>query len=117
VRSNLIEVTTPAFDHDLRINSVSEPMAFGDEFTIDDVRPYDWASFAWHTKTPRSLLAREMRRMARIAMQAAPALAADKIYVDGERVLVERVAKFVLGQAQHLLDMAGPMLEVEEESL
>jgi serine/threonine-protein kinase HipA len=92
-------------------------MAFGNEFTINDVRPYDWASFAWHTKTPRSLLAREMRRMARIAMQAAPALAADKIYVNGERELVEGVAKFVRGQAQNLLDMAGPMLDVGEESL
>lgn len=92
-------------------------MAFGDEFSIEAVRPYDFAKFAQETKTPRSLLAREMRRMARIAGNIASDLAENDTYSDDERPLVRRIAAFVAGQAKQLGAMAEPMLRVERDSL
>jgi serine/threonine-protein kinase HipA len=92
-------------------------MAFGDEFSLEHVRPYDWAKFAKETKTPRPLLAREMKRMAKIALSDAAVLAAKDTYADDERPLLKKIATFVEGQARRLTDMADPMLEVEEDSL
>jgi serine/threonine-protein kinase HipA len=92
-------------------------MAFADEFVIETVRPYDFAKFAQDTNTPRALLAREMRRMAKKAGQAAGAIADSDVYREAERPLVKRIAAFVTGQAQRLADMAGSMLEVDEDLL
>jgi serine/threonine-protein kinase HipA len=92
-------------------------MAFGDEFSIEAVRPYDFAKFAQETKTPRSLLAREMRRMASIAGNIASDLAENDTYSHDERPLVRRIAAFVAGQAKQLGAMAEPMLRVERDSL
>jgi serine/threonine-protein kinase HipA len=103
-------VQYPHYAHELA-------MAFGDEFTIEAMRPYDWASFARDTKTPRSLLAREMRRMGTTALQTSPELAAAATYVGDERELVRRITEYVQRQAQNLLDMARPTLQVEDESL
>lgn len=90
-------------------------MAFGDEFSIENVRPYDWAKFASQTGTPRSLLAREMRRMAKAASGVAMNLAAEETYAADEKSLVRQIARFVEDQAKRLADMAGPMLEVDED--
>ena len=89
-------------------------MAFGDEFTIEAVRPYDLAKFARETKTPRSVLAREMRRMAKDAPIAAAALAGSEGYSDEERSVVRKIAAFVEAQAKQLAAMSGPMLDVED---
>jgi serine/threonine-protein kinase HipA len=103
-------VQYPHVSHDLA-------MAFGDEFSIDAIRPYDWAKFASQTGTPRPLLAREMRRMAKAAPGAAMKLADMQTYTDDEKPLVRRIATFVEGQAKRLADMAGPMLKVDAQSL
>jgi serine/threonine-protein kinase HipA len=90
-------------------------MAYGDEFQLDNIRPFDWATFGAYTHTPRTLLAREMRRMGKAAPAAAATLAADAIYVGTEREFVGRIATFVEGQARKLAEMAAPMLKVELE--
>src|SRR5262249_22530648 len=66
-------VQYPQFEHELA-------MAFGEEFTVEAVRPYDFAQFARTTNTPRALLAREMRRMARTAGSAASDIAGRDTY-------------------------------------
>lgn len=90
-------------------------MAYGDEFQLDHIRPFDWATFGAHTRTPRAVLAREMRRMGTAAPVAAATQAADAIYVGTEKELAKRIATFVAGQARKLVDMAAPMLKVELE--
>jgi len=88
-------------------------MAYGDEFQLENIRPFDWATFGAHTSTPRTLLAREMRRMGTAAPAAAAAQAADAVYAGTEIDLVKKIAGFVAGQAKKLLDMAPLMLKVE----
>lgn len=92
-------------------------MAYGDEFLLPEIAPFQWADFANLTGTPRSLLAREMRRMAKAALTSAPAQAAETIYADEERALVESISAFVQSQAKKLLDMATPMTQVDPSQL
>jgi serine/threonine-protein kinase HipA len=95
-----------SLDHELA-------MAYGDEFLLEEVGPFEWADFAQRTGTPRALLAREMRRMGKAALADAPAQAAEAVYVEQERTFVERIATFVQGQATKLLDLATPMTKVD----
>jgi serine/threonine-protein kinase HipA len=88
-------------------------MAYGDEFRLEDVSAFAWADFAQRTDIPRTLLAREMRRMGKAALTAAPAQAADAVYEGEEKAFVGRISAFVQSQAQKLLDMATPMLTVD----
>ena len=92
-------------------------MAFGDEFVIENVRPYDFAKFAQQSGTPRSLLAREMRRMAKAATAGAAGFAEREVYLEDEKPLVRNIAQFVVDQAGRLAEMAGAMLRVEAGSL
>jgi len=92
-------------------------MGFGDEFVIENVRAYDLAMFAKRTGTPRALLVREMRRMAKAAISAAPKLAAADFYSDDEREVVRNICSGVQERAASLGEMAGRVLEVEEEPL
>lgn len=87
-------------------------MAFGDEFELAAVRPVDWAEFAHRTGTARALLAREMRRLGRDAVQAARRQAADSVYLAQERAFVDAIAAFVEVQAGRLIDMSSAMLRV-----
>src|SRR5690606_39021517 len=66
-------------------------MAYGDEFAIANIRPYDWALLAQAVSVPRGLLVREMRRMARLAKEQALEQAADGIYAREERDMVGRI--------------------------
>lgn len=87
-------------------------MAYGDEFEVDKVRPYDWAVFAERTQIPRPLLSREMQRIGRVAGEAAAREAADESYQGEEKTLTSRIATYVRGQAQKLIEMSRPMLSV-----
>ena len=87
-------------------------MAYGDEFNLDAIRPYDWAAFAERTRIPRALLSREMLRIGQAAADAASQQSAEEIYRGEERTLVCRIADYVQGQAQTLIEMARPMLRV-----
>jgi serine/threonine-protein kinase HipA len=88
-------------------------MAYGDEFRLDAIRPYDWAMFALRTSIARPVLAREMRRIASNAPPAATEQANMAVYQGAEKELVARIAAFVQRQAAALVDMAAPMLKVE----
>lgn len=87
-------------------------MAYGDEFELDNIGPYDWAVFAERTKIPRPLLSREMQRIGRAAEEAATQQRADESYQGEEKALVANIAAYVQGQARKLIEMARPMLRV-----
>jgi serine/threonine-protein kinase HipA len=106
---DLVSVTQyEGLDHELA-------MAYGDEFLLENIRPYDWADFARRTGTPRSLLAREMRRIGTAAPAIATTQAAEPEYAGQERDFVARIATFVQGQARKLVDVAAPLLKVDLE--
>lgn len=92
-------------------------MAFGDEFLLREITPFQWADFANRTGTPRGLLAREMRRMGKAALAAAPAQASEAMYVGEERAFVERISAFAQDQANKLVEMATPMTQVDPSRL
>lgn len=87
-------------------------MAYGDEFELTNIRPYDWAVFAERTRIPRALLSREMQRIGRAAGKAADRQSADEGYQGEEKALVAKIAEYVRGQAAKLVEMASPMLRV-----
>jgi serine/threonine-protein kinase HipA len=95
-------------DHDLA-------MAYGDEFRLEQIQPYDWAEFAARTNIPRQLLAREMIRMGKAAAGAAQRQAQESVYVGQEKGFVARIAEFVRRQATSMADMAPATVSVELE--
>ena len=90
-------------------------MAYGDEFDLERILPADWAAFGRHSGIPRSLLAREMRRLGPVAAQAAALQATDPSYEERERLFVSRIADFVKRQAARLTDMASAVMQVEPD--
>jgi serine/threonine-protein kinase HipA len=90
-------------------------MAYGDEFVLADIRAYDWAQFAQHISMPRGLLAREMRRMAKLAAQHAPIQAADASYSSEEQGIVQKIAGYVTQQARALVEAAELVKGVDLE--
>jgi serine/threonine-protein kinase HipA len=90
-------------------------MAYGDEFRLEQIRPYDWAVFAVRTNIPRGLLVREMVRMGKSAAEAAARQAEDSLYVEQERPLVARIAEFVRRQATSMVEMAPAVARVDLE--
>jgi hypothetical protein len=77
-----------------------------------EIPSFQWADFAALTGTSRSVLAREIRRLGKAALAAAPVQAAEGIYVGEERALVADISGFVQQQANNLLAMASPMTQV-----
>ena len=92
-------------------------MAYGDEFLLPAITPFQWADFAHSTGTARPLLAREMRRIGKSALAAAAKQAADPSYADNERKLVDAIGTLVQNQASKLIEMAAPMLQVDSSLL
>lgn len=90
-------------------------MAYGDEFRLEQIRPYDWAEFAARTNIPRRLLAREMIRMGKAASGAAQRQAEESVYVGQEKIFVAQIAEFVRRQATSMADMAPATVSVELE--
>jgi serine/threonine-protein kinase HipA len=90
-------------------------MAYGDEFRLGQIRPYDWAVFAVRTNIPRALLVREMVRMGKGAAEAAARQAKDSLYVEQERPLVAQIAEFVRRQATSMVEMAPAVARVDLE--
>ncbi|MGQ0749986.1 MAG: HipA domain-containing protein [Betaproteobacteria bacterium] len=84
-------------------------MAYGDEFKLEDVSSFALADFAKRTGLERGFLSREMTRMARAAVQAAPLQADEPYYEGAERHFVHRIAAFVRAQADNLQEMANRM--------
>jgi serine/threonine-protein kinase HipA len=90
-------------------------MAYGDEFRLEQIRPYDWAEFAASANIPRRLLAREMIRMGKAASEAAQRQAEESVYLGQEKVFVAQIAEFVRRQATSMADMAPATVSVEIE--
>jgi serine/threonine-protein kinase HipA len=90
-------------------------MAYGDEFRLEQIQPYDWAEFAARTNIPRQLLAREMIRLGKAAAGAAQRQAQESVYVGQEKGFVARIAEFVRRQATSMADMAPATVSVELE--
>ena len=88
-------------------------MAFGDEFDLAAVGPFDWADFAHRTNVPRAALVRETRRFGKATARHASELANSPEYTAEERDMALKIAAFASTQADRLLDMAGPTLEVD----
>lgn len=84
-------------------------MAYGDEFLLQEITPFQWAGFAHSVGIPRTLLAREMRRMSKAALAAAPLQASEAVYVGEEKAFVAKISAFVQAQATKLAEMATPM--------
>lgn len=98
-------VQFPEVEHELA-------MAYGDEFALDVVGPFDFADFASRVGIPRSVLAREMARMAKAAMKAVADQASSDAYLETEQSQVATLRKFVEGQATKLQQAIAPMLAV-----
>ena len=103
-------VQYPGLDHELA-------MAYGDAFRIEEVGAFEWADFAKRTGLQRAFLAREMRRMAKMAQAAAGVQAEVPEYNDTERDCVKRIGAFVQAQARKLLETIEPMLAVDPSLL
>ncbi len=88
-------------------------MAYGDEFVLAEMRAYDWALFAKYTGIPRVLLAREMRRMAKMAAPEARSQESEPDYVEAERPTIQRIVNFVDRQAEQMLAAATAVAKVE----
>lgn len=86
------------FHHDLA-------MAFGDEFELEAVRSFALADYCMRAGVERRYFARELKRLCELALQEAPAQAADTAYVGEEVAFVQTLAEFVAARAKALLDM------------
>lgn len=87
-------------------NGLEETIALGvgDEFKLDDIRAYQWATFARDCGIPIRVLAKEMSDMAKKTFNC---LAADSINLSGmtdvELRDIERIKQFAMKQAESLL--------------
>ncbi len=103
---SLVQYDGLGLDHELA-------MAYGDEFDLAAIRPYDWAVFAKRAGIPRALLNREMQKIGRAAHDAASHQAADGTYQGDERALVSRIGAYVQRQLKNLIEMGRPMLTAD----
>lgn len=92
-------------------------MAYGDAFLLRDITPFQWADFAHRTGIPRSLLAREMRRLGKAALSATSRPDSESSYRGAEKDLVSQISRLVQTQAHNLIQMATPMMDVDSSFL
>jgi serine/threonine-protein kinase HipA len=104
-------VQYPGLDHELA-------MAWGDAFSLDEVKAFQLADFAQRCRVDRNLLKREAARLAKLAMAHAPAqVLADEYVDDGERAFARRLGDFVVGQATRLAKLADEAAKFKPEFL
>ncbi len=101
----------PGIDHELA-------MAWGDGFSLGEVRAFQLADFAQRCGVDRNLLKREAARLTKLALEHAPAQAlADDYLDDGERAFVVQLRDFVVGQATRLTKLADEAVKIKPELL
>lgn len=104
-------VQYPGIDHELA-------MAWGDAFSLDEVGAFQLADFAQRCGVDRKLLKREATRLAKLAVEQAPAQALADDYVDdGERAFASQLRDYVLGQAARLTKLASEAATIRDEFL
>jgi serine/threonine-protein kinase HipA len=93
-------------------------MAWGDAFSLDEVGAFQLADFAQRCGVDRNLLKREAARLAKLAMQHAPAQALVGDYIDDdERAFARQLRDFVVGQAARLTKLADEAAKIKAEFL
>ena len=93
-------------------------MAWGDAFSLEEVGAFQMADFAQRCGVDRNLLKREAARLAKLAVEHAPAQAlADDYIDDGERAFAVQLRNFVVGQATRLTKLAGEAAKIKPEFL
>lgn len=92
-------------------------MAYGDAFLIEDIGAFDLADFAVRISMSRDVVASELVKMASAARSVAPKLTGLDCYDEQEKVLAQKIAQFVVTQADRLLRMAPLIPEVDTDLL
>lgn len=93
-------------------------MAWGDAFSLDEVGAFQLADFAQRCGVDRNLLKREAARLAKLAMEHAPAQALVDDYIhDDERAFAGQLRDFVMGQASRLTKLADEAAKMKAEFL
>jgi serine/threonine-protein kinase HipA len=101
----------PGIDHELA-------MAWGDAFTLDEVKAFQLTDFAQRCGIDRNLLKREATRLAKLAVEHARAQALAEDYIDGgERAFAVQLLDFVLAQAARLTALADEASKIKSEFL
>ena len=96
---SVVQYDGQQYEHDLA-------MAFGDEFTLDNIRAYALADFCLSTGIARAFFARELTTLCKLAIDEATAQALDPVYQGDEVDFVQKIAAFVIERARALLKMA-----------
>jgi serine/threonine-protein kinase HipA len=93
-------------------------MAWGDAFSLGEVGAFQLADFAQRCGVDRNLLKREAARLAKLAIEFAPAQAkADDYIDDGERAFAGQLSDFVVEQASRLTKLAAEAAKIKPEFL
>ena len=93
-------------------------MAWGDAFSLKEVGEFQIADFAQRCGVDRNLLKREAARLAKLAIEHAPAQAlADDYIDDAERAFAVQLRDFVVGQATRLTKLGGEAAKIKAEFL
>nr|WP_175799973.1 HipA domain-containing protein [Burkholderia anthina] len=88
-------------------------MAYGDVFRIEELTAFALADFAHRAQIRPALVAREMTRMAALAVKLAPGLAESDVYAGDERAWVHRISEYVRAQAERILRIAPMVPKVD----
>ena len=77
-------------------------MAFGDEFSLVNVKAFALADFCERLGWPRSTFARELTTLSQLVKQEALAQADDPVYDAEERLFVKQLADYIISRADLL---------------
>jgi serine/threonine-protein kinase HipA len=92
-------------------------MAFGDVFTLQDIKSFALADFAQRCGINRAVLKREAIKMEKLVTKHARELGMSNEYVGDERTFAEGICSFVLAQATLLKTMSADAQRIKDEFL
>lgn len=103
-------VQYPGLDHDMA-------MAYGDAFSLDEVKAFQLTDFAKRCGIDRRLMKREAARLSKLAAAHAASQALVDDYEGEERVFAVKLRDYVLGQAARLTALANEAVQLKDEYL
>lgn len=103
-------VQYPGIDHELA-------MAYGDAFTLEEVRAFQLADFAQRCGVDRRLLKREAARLAKLAIEHVQHQEKSNTYLDDERQFIAQLRSFIVGQAATLTSVTSDAAAIKPEYL
>jgi serine/threonine-protein kinase HipA len=92
-------------------------MAFGDAFTLSEIRAYTLADFCVRSGIPRAYFVRELTTLCKIALEELQHQALDPSYLGEEVAFVRQIADFVQSQAIKLLVIAPEISRLRHDDL